>query len=95
MAKRVKGRKEGRLFLCKTLWKGKGHCSALTEEIESSWPGYDLIIVAFTNFFKHADGFCSCGSPETVHHVLLACTNYRVERQQLFKELSNLGVPAF
>lgn len=29
---------------------------------------------------KHTHGLCSCGSPETLHHVLLACKNDRNEQ---------------
>ena len=44
---------------------------------------------------KHPDGLCECGSPETVQHVILACSKYTRERQQLFEELSDLGLSSF
>lgn len=44
---------------------------------------------------KHPDGLCQCGSPETVQHVMVSCRQYTRERQQLFIELSDLGLQSF
>ena len=44
---------------------------------------------------KHSSGLCECGSPETVKHILLECSKYSVERRELFKTASDLGLNSF
>ena len=44
---------------------------------------------------KHPDGLCECGNLETVHHIMFVCNKYKGERQQLFKELSDVGLSVF
>ena len=44
---------------------------------------------------KHPDGLCECGNLETVHHIMFVCNKYKSERQQLFKELSDVGLSVF
>ena len=44
---------------------------------------------------KHPNGLCECGNLETVHHIMFVCNKYKGERQQLFKELSDVGLSVF
>lgn len=44
---------------------------------------------------KHPDGLCHCGQPETISHVLLACSQYTVQRKILFQQLSDFSLNVF
>ena len=37
-------------------------------------------------------GLCSCQEPETVQHALISCRNYDCQRQDLLRELQEIGL---
>ena len=41
---------------------------------------------------KHQSGLCSCQEPETVQHVLMSCRKYDRQRQDLLRELREIGL---
>ena len=41
---------------------------------------------------NHQSGLCSCQEPETVQHVWISCRNYDHQRQDLLRELHEIGL---
>ena len=64
-----------------TVPSGKSECnSRCKEKLEHQWQ-------------EEWPGLCECGNLETVQHIMFVCNKYK--RQQLFKELSDVGLSVF
>ena len=55
--------------------------------------GHCCLASCFKVIGKQENGLCECGELERVVHVLFSCNLYYSQRQQLFIDLYDLGLP--
>ena len=98
MAKRMGKGKQGKtLFLCSTKSQKNQLLSRKPYSVKicRSRLGHCGLNSYLHIIGKHSSGLCECGSPETVKHILMECSKYSVERRELFKTASDLGLNSF